>query len=64
MDVAAGGAFLSLTISDATNIVEKMATNQGWNEERAQPRKRGGGINQLKEGRHTVCPDGPADEEA
>jgi uncharacterized coiled-coil protein SlyX len=26
-----------------------MASNQGWNEERVQPRKRGGGMNQLKE---------------
>ena len=34
MDVAAGGAFLSLTILAATALVEKMASNQGWNEER------------------------------
>ena len=33
MDAAAGGAFLSLTISQATALVEKMASNQGWNEE-------------------------------
>jgi hypothetical protein len=33
MDAAAGGAFLSLTIRDATALVEKMASNQGWNEE-------------------------------
>ena len=49
MDAAAGGAFLSLTIPDATTLVEKMASNQGWNEERAQTRKSGGGIHQLKE---------------
>jgi hypothetical protein len=34
MDAAAGGAFLSLTIRDATSLVEKIASNQGWNEER------------------------------
>ena len=34
MDAAAGGAFLSLTIPQATTLVEKMASNQGWNEER------------------------------
>jgi hypothetical protein len=49
MDVAAGGAFLSLTINQVTDLVEKMASNQGWNEERTQIRKRGGGMHQLKE---------------
>jgi len=49
MDATAGGAFLSLTIPQATALVEKMASNQGWNEERTQTRKRGGGIHQLKE---------------
>jgi hypothetical protein len=49
MDAAAGGAFLSLTINQATALVEKMASNQGWNEERTQTRKRGGGMHQLKE---------------
>ena len=49
MDTTAGGAFLSLTIPDATTLVEKMASNQGWNEERAQTHKRGGGMHQLKE---------------
>ena len=39
MDAAAGGAFLSLTIPQATTLVEKMASNQGWNEERTQTRK-------------------------
>jgi hypothetical protein len=34
MDVVAGGAFLSLTIRDATSLVEKMASNQSWNKER------------------------------
>jgi len=32
MDAVAGGAFLSLTISQATALVEKMASNQSWNE--------------------------------
>jgi len=49
MDVAAGGAFLSLTIPQATTLVEKMASNQGWNEERTQTRKKSGGMHQLKE---------------
>jgi hypothetical protein len=34
MNVVVGGAFLSLTIRDAIPIMEKMASNQGWNEER------------------------------
>jgi len=49
MDAAARGAFLSLTISQATALVEKMASNQGWNEERTQTRKKSGGMHQLKE---------------
>jgi len=49
MDATVGGAFLSLTIPQATALVEKMASNQGWNEERTQTRKRGGGMHQLKE---------------
>jgi hypothetical protein len=49
MDAAAGGAFLSLTINQATALVEKMVSNQGWNEERTQTHKRGGGMHQLKE---------------
>jgi hypothetical protein len=44
MDVAAGGAFLSLTISQATTLVEKMASNQGRSEERTQTHKRCGGM--------------------
>jgi hypothetical protein len=39
MDAATGGAFLSLTLTQATNLVEKLASNQAWNEER-QPRKK------------------------
>jgi hypothetical protein len=34
LDAAAGGAFLSLTLPAATTLVKKMASNQGWNEER------------------------------
>jgi hypothetical protein len=49
MDAAVGGAFLSLTIAQATPLVEKMVSNQGWNEERLQTHKRGGGMHQLKE---------------
>ena len=49
MDAAAGGAFLSLTLLAATTLVEKMASNQGWNEERVQTYKRGGGMHPLKE---------------
>ena len=49
MDAAARAAFLSLTIPAATALVEKMASIQGWNEERVETRKRGGGIHQLKE---------------
>ena len=49
MDAVVGGAFLSLTIPAATALVEKMASNQGWNEEHVQTRKRGGGMHQLKE---------------
>ena len=48
MDAAAGGAFLSLTLNQATNLVEKMASNQVWNEER-QPRRKERGMHQLKE---------------
>jgi hypothetical protein len=49
MDAATRGAFLSLMIPATTTLLEKMASNQGWNEERVQTRKRGGGMHQLKE---------------
>jgi len=48
MDATAGGAFLSLTISQATALVENMASNQSWNEESTQTCKRGGGMHLLK----------------
>ena len=34
IDAATGGAFLSLTVPGATTLMKKMASNQGWNEER------------------------------
>jgi hypothetical protein len=49
MDATTRGAFLSLTIAQAIALMEKMASNQGWNEERTQTCKRGGGMHQLKE---------------
>jgi hypothetical protein len=48
MDATVGGVFLSLTLTQATNLVKKMASNQAWNEER-QPRKKERGMHQLKE---------------
>ncbi|KAK2630865.1 hypothetical protein QOZ80_UnG0719230 [Eleusine coracana subsp. coracana] len=41
LDAAAGGAFFSLTVSKAKDLIEKMVSNQGWNEERLQPRQQG-----------------------
>ena len=41
LDAAAGGAYLDLTIAKATTLIEKMVSNQGWNEERSQPRTKG-----------------------
>jgi hypothetical protein len=41
IDVAAGGAFLSLTVYRAKTLIEKMVSNQGWNDEHLQPRQRG-----------------------
>jgi hypothetical protein len=49
VDAAAEGLFLSLTIPQTTALIETMASNQGWNEERFPPYKRGGGMHQLKE---------------
>jgi hypothetical protein len=49
VDAAARAIFLSLTITQATALIVKMASNKGWNEERLQPRKGGGGMHQLKE---------------
>jgi hypothetical protein len=49
MDATARGSFLSLTIAQVIALMKKMASNQGWNEERTQTHKRGGGMHQLKE---------------
>jgi hypothetical protein len=48
LDAAVGGAFLSLNLRDAKAFVEKMASNQSWNKEKALTCKRGG-MHQLKE---------------
>jgi hypothetical protein len=40
---------LSLNLIDAITLIEKMASKQSWNEECVQPRKRGGGMHELKE---------------
>src|SRR6185295_3969019 len=42
LDAAAGGAYLDLTITKATTLIENMVSNQGWNEERSLPRTKGG----------------------
>jgi hypothetical protein len=47
LDATAGGAFFSLKVTDAKALIEKMVSNQGWNEECLQPRKRG--MHSLKE---------------
>ena len=39
---------MSLTIHEATTLVEKIASNQGWNKERTPTHKRGG-MHQVKE---------------
>ena len=36
VDAAAGGAFFSLTINNATTLIEKMVANQSWGEEQKQ----------------------------
>ena len=47
LDAAAGGAFFSLGVADAKALIEKIVSNQGWNDERLQPYKRG--MHSLKE---------------
>ena len=42
LDAAAGGAYLDLTIAKAKALIEKMVSNQGWNEERCPSRTKGG----------------------
>ena len=40
LDVAARGSFLSLSVAAARTLIEKMASNQGWREERANNKPR------------------------
>jgi len=41
IDAVVGGAFLDMTVMKAKALVEKMVSNQGWREERLQPRTKG-----------------------
>jgi hypothetical protein len=41
IDATTGGDFFSLTIAEATKLIEKMVFNQGWSDDRLQPRQRG-----------------------
>ena len=41
LDAAAGDAFFSLSVADAKTLIEKMVSNQGWSDDRLQPRKWG-----------------------
>ena len=45
VDAAAGGAFLSLTIKNATTLIKKMVANQSLGEERKQQK----GMHTVKE---------------
>jgi hypothetical protein len=47
MDAVAGGSFFALSIQEAHKLVEKMASNQSWDEERTQTRT--GKVHQLEE---------------
>jgi hypothetical protein len=47
IDDAAGGSFFALSIEEARKLVEKMAYNQSWDEERTQTRTRK--VHQLEE---------------
>jgi hypothetical protein len=38
IDAAAGGSFFTLSIEEARELLEKMASNQSWDEERTQTR--------------------------
>lgn len=49
LDVAAGGAFISLIIYDSITLMEKMSLNQGWSEERLQLSKKGKNTYTVKE---------------
>ena len=41
VDAAAGGAFFSLTVQAATQLIEKIVSNQGWSDERLEKGHRG-----------------------
>jgi hypothetical protein len=47
IDVVAGGSFFALNIEETHKLVEKMASNQSWDEERTQTRTRK--VHQLEE---------------
>jgi hypothetical protein len=47
LDVAAGGAFFSLSVTDAKMLIEKIISNQGWSDDRFQPRE--WGMHSIKE---------------
>jgi hypothetical protein len=47
IDDAAGGSFFTLNIEEAHKLVEKMASNQSWDEEHTQTRTRK--VHQLEE---------------
>jgi hypothetical protein len=40
IDAATGGSFFALSVKEAHKLVEKMASNQSWDEERTQTRTR------------------------
>jgi hypothetical protein len=41
LDAAASGAFFSLSVANAKTLIKKMVSNQGWSDDRLQPRKQG-----------------------
>jgi hypothetical protein len=47
IDAATGGSFFALSIEEAHKLVEKMASNQSWDEERTQTDTRK--VHQLEE---------------
>ena len=63
LDAATGGAYLDLTIAKATALIEKMISNQGWNEECSQHQNQGRNAYRQGDG-HACRQAGPLDEEA
>ena len=47
IDAAAGGSFFTLILEEAHKLIEKMASNQSWDEERTWTRTRK--VHQLEE---------------